>query len=253
MNIAELLDRPIAFHRSFVRLNVGISGALLLSQAVYWSHRTNDADGWFFKSRDEWIDETGLTRYEQEGARQRLRAIGVLEEELRGVPARLFYRVDFEALERLLGADLSPTSWRKTTQLVGGKPPNKKAGFPPPLKEETTTETTTENHRDPHAEAACRTPREELLEALDEEHASAVVDHRRKIRKPLTAHAAKLLATKFRNCADPNAAADAMIANGWQGFEPEWLENRKSRTNGQHRADPLMEHARSIAARKEGG
>jgi hypothetical protein len=66
----------------------------------------------------------------------------------------------------------------------------------------------------------------ELGRVLDAEHAQAVFTHRQKIKKPLTARAAKLLAQKFAQCADPNAAADAMIANGWQGFEPEWLERR---------------------------
>lgn len=73
---------------------------------------------------------------------------------------------------------------------------------------------------------AAPTPRSELLSCLDADHAQAVIDHRRRIGKSLTAHAAKLLAGKFGRCPDPNAAADAMIANGWQGFEPEWLENR---------------------------
>lgn len=72
-----------------------------------------------------------------------------------------------------------------------------------------------------------RTPRDELSDVLDADRAAAVIDHRQRIRKPLTEHAAKLLAGKFRKCADPNAAADAMIANGWQGFEPEWLERRQ--------------------------
>ncbi|MBW8282505.1 MAG: YdaU family protein [Rhizobium sp.] len=70
------------------------------------------------------------------------------------------------------------------------------------------------------------TPRSELLACLDADHAQAVIDHRRRIGKSLTAHAAKLLAGKFGRCPDPNSAADAMVANGWQGFEPEWLENR---------------------------
>jgi len=70
------------------------------------------------------------------------------------------------------------------------------------------------------------TPRIELETVLDIEHAEAVIDHRRQLRPPLSVRAAKLLAGKFARCADPNAAADAMIANGWRGFEPEWLENR---------------------------
>lgn len=75
-----------------------------------------------------------------------------------------------------------------------------------------------------------RTPRDELETVLDAERAKAVIDHRQRIRRPLTAHAAKLLAGKFAKVSDPNAAADAMIANGWQGFEPEWIEKREARS-----------------------
>lgn len=82
-----------------------------------------------------------------------------------------------------------------------------------------------------------RTPRDELSTVLDADHAQAVLDHRQRSRKPLTAHAAKLLAGKFGRCADPNAAADAMIANGWQGFEPEWLE-RRQQPQAQSQAPP---------------
>ncbi|KSV78984.1 hypothetical protein N182_18485 [Sinorhizobium sp. GL2] len=82
-----------------------------------------------------------------------------------------------------------------------------------------------------------RTPRSELEIVLDPEHVTAVLDHRQRIRKPLTAHAAKLLAGKFSRCPDPNAAADAMVSNGWQGFEPEWMENRAG-SNHQPRSPP---------------
>ncbi|QRY68182.1 hypothetical protein JVX98_28245 [Ensifer sp. PDNC004] len=67
----------------------------------------------------------------------------------------------------------------------------------------------------------------ELMTVLDRDHAQAVIDHRIAMRRRLTPHAAKLLARRFALMPNPNAAADAMIGNGWQGFEPEWLENRK--------------------------
>lgn len=67
------------------------------------------------------------------------------------------------------------------------------------------------------------TPRAALEAVLDETRAAAVLEHRQRLRKPLTAHAAKLLAGKFAACPDPNAAADKMVGNGWQGFEPEWM------------------------------
>ena len=82
----------------------------------------------------------------------------------------------------------------------------------------------------------------ELLLVLDEEHALAVVEHRKALRKPLTSYAARLLGRKFGQCADPNAAADAMIVNGWQGFEPEWLERRSTKKST---SDMALEAARN--------
>lgn len=66
----------------------------------------------------------------------------------------------------------------------------------------------------------------ELMKVLDQDHAKAVIDHRKALKKPLTVRAAQLLAAQFFKCPDPNAAADAMIENCWQGFKPEWLQNR---------------------------
>lgn len=170
-NVVELLDRPIAFQRAFVRLGVGITGALMLSQAVYWSRRTEDESAWFYKTQAEWEDETGLTRCEQEGARAKLVKMGVLEELKRGIPCRLYYRVCLEKLSAILDAGLPQTSLRKTSNPVCGKPANldaenqqtglrktskqacgKPAGrlavFPQSISTETTTETTAETTTD---------------------------------------------------------------------------------------------------------
>lgn len=131
MDASFLLDRPIAFQRPFVALGIGITGALMLSQAVYWSRRMpHEDDGWFFKRQVDWEDETGLTRREQEGARRRLCELGVLLEERRGVPGKLFYKVDFEVLNRLLeqvaqqiNAQNRQSGMHQTANLGGTKPP----------------------------------------------------------------------------------------------------------------------------------
>ncbi len=75
----------------------------------------------------------------------------------------------------------------------------------------------------------------ELMKVLDQDHAKAVIDHRKVLKKPLTVRAAQLLAGQFSKCPDPNAAADAMIAHGWQGFDPQWLQNRQQ---AQQRVSP---------------
>jgi hypothetical protein len=74
----------------------------MLSQAVYWSKRTRDNDGWFWKTQQEWHDETFMTRSEQETARKKLRDNGLIEEELRGLPARTHYRVCLDVIKQAL-------------------------------------------------------------------------------------------------------------------------------------------------------
>lgn len=107
----QLVDRPIAFQRSFVRLGIGITGALLLSQIVYWQNRMEGQ--WFYKTQADLEEETGLTRYEQEGARKKLVSCGVLEEAKRGIPAKLYFRVNQERLEELLVGENQHAGVRK--------------------------------------------------------------------------------------------------------------------------------------------
>ena len=172
--IIHLLDRPIAFHRCFASITGSITAALLLSQALYWQRRCKHPEGWWYKTRDDWCEETGMGRYEQEGARRKLRQLGILQKELRGVPAQLWYRVNEHRLLDLLmqsskNEDVTPagkreagspvggkpavqlvenqpTGWLETTQLDGAKPASKMAqNHPtPPFNTETTTEITSE-------------------------------------------------------------------------------------------------------------
>lgn len=71
-----------------------------------------------------------------------------------------------------------------------------------------------------------------LLASLDEDHAHAVIEHRKTKKCALTAFAAKLLAKQFALCPDPNAAAEEMILRGWQGFKAEWLVARSQQRTG---------------------
>lgn len=78
----------------------------MLSQAIYWTKKTAQMngreDGWFWKTQAEWEEETGLGRREQETARKYLEESGVIEQKRQGVPAKLWYRVNKEALDERL-------------------------------------------------------------------------------------------------------------------------------------------------------
>ena len=106
--------KVVAAHRGYdsdwsgpnlVPITGGVTAALMLSQAI-WTAQTieGNGDGWFSKSRDQWTEETGLSRWEQETARRALRTAGFLEERRIGVPAKLWFRVRPEAVWRALQA-----------------------------------------------------------------------------------------------------------------------------------------------------
>lgn len=100
--IFQILAPPIAFHRCLVPVAGSVNGALMLSQAIYWTSKTRDPQGWFYKSQKDWEEETGLSRSEQDIARKLLRSGCFWQEKLRGVPATLYFRVDCEILQTRL-------------------------------------------------------------------------------------------------------------------------------------------------------
>ena len=101
--LLDVFDLPVTFHRCLVPVTGSVTAALMLSQAI-WASQAADAqeDGWFAKSREEWEEETGLSRWEQQTARRVLRDSGFLEERRMGIPARLCFRVRSEEVLRAL-------------------------------------------------------------------------------------------------------------------------------------------------------
>lgn len=146
----DILDKPIAFHRCFVSLTGSVNAALMLSQAMYWQKRNKDGD-WWFQTREKWADETGMTRDEQETARKKLRECPFWKEELRGVPAKMYYKVDVGLLLRMVvGGDPDAHG---STQLDGGNAPNCEVGIPP------ATIKKKENNEETKEESETRVPR----------------------------------------------------------------------------------------------
>ncbi|MGO2354038.1 MAG: hypothetical protein ACTH58_04820 [Marinomonas foliarum] len=171
MSVEKMLDRPIAFQRVFMELGAGASGALFLSQAVYWSNRTSNSEKWFYKTIEEWTQETGLSRHEQDGARKKLKAKGVLEIIKKGIPCKTYYRVNFEKLGEILGV-ISATNknaeFRQTGMPESGKLDCQEPANSCAENQQTITEITTQTT----AEITSK----DLLSDSDESNTPAVVD-----------------------------------------------------------------------------
>lgn len=113
--LALVGSKVVAYHVVLARLVGSAAGGLLLGQMLYWSERTTNPDNWFWKTRQQWRDELGLTRREQEVARKRLRQLGILEERRHGIPPRLHFRVDVDRLISLLAAKRVPINGSHVT------------------------------------------------------------------------------------------------------------------------------------------
>lgn len=136
-DIKRLLKYPIVFHRVFSEVGGGVTAGLLLSQLFYLASEHADEDGWFYHSAKYMMDETTLTRTEFDNARKKLKERGLVEEQLRGMPAQLHWRVDFDRLANLIAGN-PQTEVQETRKLRSVKPANKDGGNPQSLTEHPT-------------------------------------------------------------------------------------------------------------------
>lgn len=121
MQLNEVAGHAVAVYPAFRKvLGLNAAAAQFLSQAVYWTERT--ADGWFYKTNAEWNEETGLTVEEINGARRKLKALGLISEQRKGIPPKLHYRVDTERLLALLSGENPAINSGKTPELKVVKP-----------------------------------------------------------------------------------------------------------------------------------
>lgn len=109
--VKALLKDTIAFRREFVTLTGSINASLMLSQAWHWQQRCTSKDGFWWKTYEEWTQETGMTRHELDGARAKCGDL--LEVDRRGVPAKNWYRLNVNILASRL-ADLHKPDCRNS-------------------------------------------------------------------------------------------------------------------------------------------
>ncbi|MBN8411445.1 hypothetical protein [Halomonas litopenaei] len=108
LDINSILGRLIAYYPDFTLLTgLSVTGAVFLSQAFYWADndKAKEREGWFYKKQrgeDSWEYETGLSPKQQANARKFLVELGILEEERKDVPAKVWYRINCENLLKLL-------------------------------------------------------------------------------------------------------------------------------------------------------
>lgn len=135
-----IMDEPVIAQRWAVLATGSLAAGVMISHALQITQDMQDRnEGWFAKTINEWLEEVGLSRSEQETARARLTELGLLEERRVGMPAHLEFRVNehriYEVMDTLaeelshLDEEAPPPPPKATKpRRTGPKPPN---GFPP--------------------------------------------------------------------------------------------------------------------------
>jgi hypothetical protein len=111
--VLDLFDEPIMFRRIYVDLTGSVTAALWLSHLLSSDESLKYVDTarrWFEIPLDQISETTGLTRFEQESARKRLRDLSILDERRVGMPAKLQFAINHEELARKIKC-LSDKRW----------------------------------------------------------------------------------------------------------------------------------------------
>lgn len=131
-------SKPVAFYPVFAQTFGGINEAIFMQQLLYWSDKGAREDGYIYKTKKEWEEETYLTRDKQDRIVEKFKQLGYLETALikvSGAPI-LHYKVVIGLVEKAL------MDKRETRLSKSGKPAK------PPITE-STTESTSSSKAEP--------------------------------------------------------------------------------------------------------
>ena len=93
-------ERKITIPKIYLELTGDYPTAALLNQMIFWSDKTKRTDGFFYKTYEDWEEETTLSEYQVRRSSKRLKELGVLETKLKkanGSPT-LHYKVNMDKL-----------------------------------------------------------------------------------------------------------------------------------------------------------
>ena len=129
--LSVLGNRYVAYYPSLAGMTESPKAALMLGHAMYMTRVVMEKqparEGWFWKTSSEWKQITGLSVRELETARKVLLKDGILQEERRGMPSKLWFRVNLDQLSKRLcqfaNTEYRPWSWEdRVLKTLLGKP-----------------------------------------------------------------------------------------------------------------------------------
>lgn len=111
--------RGVFVHKIFIEMTGDLNAAAMLSQILYWSDKTKNPEGWFYKTTDEWQDEIGISYAQQRRAYKIIKPLGI-QHRLKRVESgatKAHYRVDWDTFVEKTAQHLDFQLSRKSEKL----------------------------------------------------------------------------------------------------------------------------------------
>jgi len=87
-------DKPIFYYPICAKITDSITAGILLSQIVYWGQNYSE----FYKTDKSFCEELSMGLYELKGAKFKLKQMGIIKIQRKGMPAKTHYKININNL-----------------------------------------------------------------------------------------------------------------------------------------------------------
>lgn len=252
MGILQLISTSnfITVNKDLIK-ELGLEEAILLGELAseydYWNNKNEIEDGYFYSTIENIEEKTTLTAYKQRKCLENLKNKGIIDIQIRGIPAKRYIKINEEKVIEIFNNKLLKnltTGCKKISQLevkklngnnnIINNNINKNIKKEKNKKRKTFEEVLAENNCSEELESSIRD----------------FIDMRKTIKKPMTSRALELLIKnleKLTNLEEEKIAIlNQSIERGWQTVYPLKTNNMRNSLKGEIREEEKQEELKEI-------
>ena len=252
MGILQLISTSnfITVNKDLIK-ELGLEEAILLGELAseydYWNNKNEIEDGYFYSTIENIEEKTTLTAYKQRKCLENLKNKGIIDIQIRGIPAKRYIKINEEKVIEIFNNKLLKnltTGCKKISQLevkklngnnnIINNNINKNIKKEKNKKRKTFEEVLAENNCSEELESSIRD----------------FIDMRKTIKKPMTSRALELLIKnldKLTNLEEEKIAIlNQSIEHGWQTVYPLKTNNMRNSSKGEIKEEEKQEELKEI-------
>ena len=252
MGILQLISTSnfITVNKDLIK-ELGLEEAIMLGELAseydYWNNKNEIEDGYFYSTIENIEEKTTLTAYKQRKCLENLKNKGIIDIQIRGIPAKRYIKINEEKVIEIFNNKLLKnltTGCKKISQLevkklngnnnIINNNINKNIKKEKNKKRKTFEEVLAENNCSEELESSIRD----------------FIDMRKTIKKPMTSKALELLIKnleKLTNLEEEKIAIlNQSIERGWQTVYPLKINNMRNSSKGEIKEEEKQEELKEI-------